>query len=180
LALSKNNPSIEEAESAALKAQELMVKYRITMAEIDEIENVEDIVEEKIDVGTGNKWKYTLSGIVAKNFRCKYFCIGKSCIVFYGYEKDAKIAAMSFDMLFRVGNRESVKYYQKQRQEYINHGRCFDGRGIKNAFLNGFLLGIKEVLEKQCTALMVVIPEEVEKNIKTEHQNFIGLMPVLK
>ena len=75
-------------------------------------------------------------------------------------------------MLFKVGNRESVKYYQKQRQEYINHGKCFDGRGIKNAFLNGFLLGIKEVLEKQCTALMVVIPEEVEKKYKDRTSKF--------
>lgn len=163
LELSKNNPSIEEAKSAAIKAQRLMAEYHISMSEIEIIDDIENIVEEKIDVGTGNKWKYTLSWIVAKNFRCKYFYYGKSAVVFYGYEKDAKIAAMTFEMLFNIGNKESIKYYQKQRQKYLSKCEDFDGKGIKNAFLNGYLLGIQEVLERQCTALMIVIPKELEE-----------------
>ena len=136
LELSKNNPSIEEAKSAAIKAQRLMAEYHISMSEIEAIEDTENIVEERIDVGTGNKWKYTLSSIIAKNFRCKYFYYGKSSVVFYGYEEDAKIAAMTFKLLFEVGNKESAKYYQKERQKYLNvHNIRFDGRGIKNAFL---------------------------------------------
>lgn len=164
LELSKNNPSIEEAKSAAIKAQRLMAEYHISMSEIEAIEDTENIVEERIDVGTGNKWKYTLSSIIAKNFRCKYFYYGKSSVVFYGYEEDAKIAAMTFKLLFEVGNKESAKYYQKERQKYLNvHNIRFDGRGIKNAFLNGYLIGIKESLEKQCTALMIVVPKKVEE-----------------
>ena len=135
LELSKNNPSIEEAKSAAIKAQRLMAEYHISMSEIEAIEGTENIVEERIDVGTGNKWKYTLSSIIAKNFRCKYFYYGKSSVVFYGYEEDAKITAMTFKLLFEVGNKESAKYYQKERQKYLNvHNIRFDGRGIKNAF----------------------------------------------
>lgn len=164
LELSKNNPSIEEAKSAAIKAQRLMAEYHISMSEIEAIEDTENIVEERIDVGTGNKWKYTLSSIIAKNFRCKYFYYGKSSVVFYGYEEDAKIVAMTFKLLFEVGNKESAKYYQKERQKYLNvHNIRFDGRGIKNAFLNGYLIGIKESLEKQCTALMIVVPKKVEE-----------------
>lgn len=165
LELSKNNPSIEEAKSAALKAQRLMAEYHISMTEIEAIEDVENIVEERLDIGTGNKWKYTLSSIIAKNFRCKYFYYGKSSVVFYGYEEDAKIAAMTFKLLFEVGNKEVVKYYQKERQKYIDEYNVrFDGRGIKNAFLNGYLIGIKEALEKQCTSLMIVVPKKVEEN----------------
>lgn len=172
LELSKNNPSIEEAKSAALKAQKLMAEYHVSMTEIEAIEDIENIVEEKINVGTGNKWKYSLSAIIAKNFRCKYFYYGKSSVVFYGYEKDAEIAAMTFKMLFNFGNKASAKYYQKQRQEYIDCGRRFDGRGIKNAFLNGYLLGIKEVLEKQCTALVIIVPKEVEEKYKDRSSGF--------
>lgn len=172
LELSNNNPSIEEAKSAALKAQKLMAEYHISMMEIEAIEDTENIVEEKVSVGTGNKWKYTLSAIVAKNFRCKYFYYGKSSVVFYGYENDVEIAVMTFKMLFNIGNKESTKYYQKQRQEYINCSRRFDGRGIKNAFLNGYLLGIKEELEKQCTALMIVIPKDVEEKYKDRSSDF--------
>lgn len=134
LELSKNNPSVEESQSAALKAQRLMAEYHISMTEIEAIEDVENIVEEKIDIGTGNKWKYTLSAIVADNFRCKYFYYGKSSVVFYGYEKDAEIAVMTFKMLFTVGNKEATKYYQKQRQDCISYGGTFNGRGIKKRF----------------------------------------------
>ncbi len=166
LELSKNNPSIEEAKSAAIKAQKLMAEYHISIAEVEAIEDIENIVEKRVDVGTGNKWKYTLSAIVAKNFRCKYFYYGKSSVVFYGYEKDAEIAAITFKMLFNVGNKEAAKYYQKQRMEYMSDCRYFDGRGIKNAFLNGYLLGIKEELERQCTALMIIIPKQVEEKYR--------------
>lgn len=175
LELSKNNPSIEEAKSAALKAQKLMAEYHISMTEIEALEDIENIAEEKVSVGIGNKWKYTLSAIVSKNFRCKYFYYGKSSVVFYGYAKDAEIAAMTFKMLFDTGNKESTKYYQKQRQEFINCGRTFDGRGIKNAFLNGYLIGIKEALEEQCTALMIVIPKNVEEKYKDRTSGFHSL-----
>lgn len=45
LELSKNNPSIEEAKSAALKAQKLMAEYHVSMTEIEAIEDIENIVE---------------------------------------------------------------------------------------------------------------------------------------
>lgn len=172
LELSKNNPSVEEAKSAALKAQKLMADYHISMMEIETIKDIENIIEEEVNVGLGNKWKYSLSAIVATNFRCKYFYYGKDTVVFYGYEKDAEIAAMTFKILFSIGNKESTKYYQKQRQEYIKCGSNFDGRGIKNAFLNGYLLGIKEALEKQCTALMIVIPQNVKEKYKERTSGF--------
>ena len=38
LELSKNNPSEEEAKSAALKAQELLAKYHIDMKEVESID----------------------------------------------------------------------------------------------------------------------------------------------
>ena len=34
---------------------------------------------------------------------------------------------------------------------------------LKMLFLNGYLIGIKESLEKQCTALMIVVPKKVEE-----------------
>ena len=129
-------------------------------------------MEEKIDIGTGNKWKYALSAIVADNFRCRYFYYGKSSVIFYGYEKDTEIAAITFKMLFNIGNKESARYYQKKRLECIKCNRRFDGRGIKNAFLNGYLLGIKEALEKQCTALMIVIPKDVEEKYRERTAGF--------
>ena len=172
LELSKNNPSAEEAESAALKAQKLMAEYHISMAEIETMNDVENISEKRVEVGKGNKWKYFLAGIVAKNFRCKYFCYGKSAVEFYGYEEDAAIAAMTFSFLFESGNKAANNYYQKRRKEALQGNCYFNGRGIKNAFLAGYLQGIKESLEKQCTALMLVIPQQVEEKYRDRSNGF--------
>lgn len=172
LELSKNNPSIKEAESAALKAQKLMAEYHISLSEIEAVEDVENISEKQVDVGKGNKWKYFLAGIVARNFRCKNFYYGKSTVVFYGYEEDAAIAAMTFEFLFKNGNKAANNYYQKRRKEALQGNYYFNGRGIKNAFLAGYLQGIKESLEKQCTSLMLVIPQQVEEKYKDRSNGF--------
>lgn len=166
LELSKNNSSAEEAKSAALKAQKMMAEYHISMSEIEAIEDVENISEKQVEVGNGNKWKYFLAGIVAKNFRCKHFYYGKSTVVFYGYEEDATIAAMTFEFLFKNGNKAANHYYQNRRNEALRNNCYFKGNGIKNAFLIGYLQGIKESLENQCTALMLVVPQQVEEKYK--------------
>lgn len=140
-----------------------MAEYHISMNEIDEMEDIENIVEKSVNIGTGNKWKYRLAGIIAKNFRCKYFFRGKSIVVFYGYEVDAEIAAETFKFLFTIGNKAATNFYNKMRNEAVRCGRFFDGTGIKNCFLVGFLEGISEVLDKQCTALMIVVPQEVNE-----------------
>lgn len=164
LELSKNNPSQTEAEVAALKAQKLMAEYHISMKEVEATENVENIAEKPVHVSTGNKWKSLLADIVAKNFRCKYFLYGRSTIVFYGYKEDTEIAAMTFNFLFKIGNRAAANYYQKERSHAIKSQGYFNGSGIKNAFLVGYLEGLEACLEKQCTALMLTVPKEVEES----------------
>lgn len=157
LELSKNNPSENEAQAAALKAQELMAQYHITMEAVEDIKDIENIVEETIYVGGGHKWKYSLARAVAKNFRCRHFYYGKSTIVFYGYETDAKIAAQTFEYLFKIGNTKA----RKERAAYRKQGLFTDG--IYNNFCAGFVKGVESVLDKQCTALMIVVPKEVNE-----------------
>lgn len=172
LELSKNNPSEEEAKSAALKAQKLMAEYHISMSEVEAVEDINNIVEKTVNIGTGNKWKYTLAGIISKNFRCKHFYYGKSSVVFYGHEVDAVIAAETFKFLFETGNKAAISFYNKLRNEAVRYGKFFDGTGIKNSFLIGYLEGIKEELEKQCTALMIVVPKEVEEKYSEKTKEF--------
>ena len=172
LELSKNNPSQEEAQAAALKAQKLMAEYHISIKEIDAVEDIDSIVENYVSVGNGNKWKYALSRIVAENFRCKHFYYGKNTVVFYGYEVDTEIAAETFKFLFNTGNKAATSYYNKLRNNAVRDGEYFNGMGIKNCFLVGYLEGIKEELEKQCTALMIVIPKEVEDEYTEKSKDF--------
>ena len=89
-----------------------------------------------------------------KDFCCKTYSINRDAIAFYGYEKDAKIAVEVFKFLFETGNKLANRYYLKCKKE----GR--DTKGVLNTYLVGFCDGIKEVLDKQCTALMIVVPKE--------------------
>lgn len=164
LELSKNNPSQAEAEAAALKAQKLMAKYHLSMKEIEAAEEIDCIDENYVHVGSGNRWKYLLADIIARNFRCKYFMYGSVSVVFYGYKEDTAIAALTFEFLFKVGNKAANNYYQKKRKHAIKHQGYFNGSGIKNAFLVGYLEGIEESLEKQSAELMIIVPKEVEES----------------
>ena len=158
-----------EAMIAALKAQELMAKYDIDPNEVHQEENTKAIVECATEVGTGHKWKLHLANIIANNFCCTVFCYDNGkIIVFYGYKKNAVVAREVFNFLFITGIRLANNWYMKE------YNRGNHTKGVKNTFLLGYLDGIKSVLEKQCTALQLVVPNTVklaytEKMEKNSH-----------
>jgi hypothetical protein len=53
LELSKNNPSANEAQAAALKAQKLMMKYHISVSQVEIEEENHDITEKRVNAGSG-------------------------------------------------------------------------------------------------------------------------------
>jgi len=161
LDLANNNPNENEALAAALKAQELMAKYNIELEQLDHKEETREIVKE-VYYQSGKhemkKWKVGLASIIAENFRCKVYFINKQDVVFYGYKEDAKIALQVFTYLYEIGNKFAVRYYNKCKKE----GR--ETRGVMNTYLIGFRDGVKDVLGKQCTALMIITPKEVTES----------------
>lgn len=158
-----NGASENEAMTAALKAQKLMAEYHISEKEIS-TEKSDKIVKKCTFIGTGNKWKYALAEVVGKNFRCEHFFDTKhSNLYFYGYNVDVEIAIKTFEMLFEIGKKTSVRCYNRIRNNCIKSGKSFNGKGIKNCFLVGFLQGISEALEKQSVALMIITPKEVKE-----------------
>lgn len=163
LDLANNNPNENEAIAAALKAQELMAKYNIELDQLDDKKETREIVEEvyyQSDKHEMRKWKIGLAGIIAQNFRCKVYFMNKNDVVFYGYKEDAKIALNVFTYLYEIGNKFAVRYYNKCKKE----GK--ETRGVMNTYLVGFKDGVAEVLEKQCTALMIVTPKEVTESFE--------------
>lgn len=170
LALAADKANENEAISAALKAQELMAKYNIELADVQDKTAINNIVETtytpKANCHYVRKWRYMLSKIIAKNFCCKTYSINRDAIVFYGYEKDAQIAVEVFKFLFETGNKLANRYYLKCKKEGCNT------KGVLNTYLVGFCDGIKEVLGKQCTALMIVVPKEVEEAYIEYSKNF--------
>lgn len=155
MALAENNPSENEAIAAALKAQKLMAEYHISEQDLGE-----EITESKIDglrcvvSGKTQKWKISLAIMLAKNFRCRVYLRGND-VVFYGFEEDTKICQEVYYSLYKIGVKLSDKLKREMRKE---HGTA---TGVRNTFCSGFVAGVKSELEKQCIALMIVVPKEV-------------------
>lgn len=145
-----------EAKAAALKAQELMAKYHLEQNEVEGEEITEEIVEHLYETGVGNKWKVPLALSIAKAFRCKVYTRDRNAFVFYGYSEDSEAAENTFEYLFETCKR--IK--GKKERELRKAGYNVDGEGI--AFALGFVAGVKEAFEKQCTALLVITPKEVD------------------
>ena len=178
LDLANNNSNENEAIAAALKAQELMAKYNIELDQLEDKKETREIVKEvyrqsgKHEMG---KWKIGLAAIIAQNFRCKTYFIGRSSnVVFYGYKEDAKIALQVFTYLYEIGNKFAVRYYNKCKKE----GK--ETRGVMNTYLVGFRDGVAEVLEKQCTALMIVTPKEVTESYEEMTKDWKSVKPTLR
>lgn len=178
LALANNNPSEEEAKAAALQAQKLLAKYNISMADVTELEQeVEEIVEvatwfKDIVKGVARAWKYDLADIVARNFRCKHFFYGKRAVVFYGHKTDAEAASEVYKYLFSMGDRLANRVTYRVLREYHKRGESAQVSGIYNSWVKGFLKGLKEGFDKQCTALMIVVPEDVKEAYTEKSKSF--------
>ena len=160
MALAQDNPSEEEALSAALQAHKLMVKYNIHEDEV----SLEEIKDEITSVFSEQKhgchlmaWRKNLAGVVAKAFRCKAYVSGQD-VVFRGYKDDAQLALEVYLMLYVVGDKLGSKAYSQQLEE------TGTGKGAYNSMTIGFLHGVSDTLNAQCTALMVVTPKEVEED----------------
>lgn len=159
LALAGNNPSEEEAKSAALKAQELLAKYNLSMADIGDDEDApkEQLIFTYYKTGVDKAWKYDLSSVVARNFRCRVTWFGKRELAFYGFETDAKIACEVFEFLFMTCEKRSRYTADKAYREQ----GC--SKGVYYSFSKGFINGVASELDRQCTALMIVEAPEVKE-----------------
>lgn len=168
MALAENNPSEEEALAAALQAHKLMIKYNIHEDDVALEEIKDDIIsvfsQQKHNSGL-HKWREQLAVSIAQAFRCKCYLSGKD-VVFRGYREDATIALEVYLMLYSVGDKLGSKAYKKQMEE------TGSGKGAYNSVTIGFLHGVKDALNEQCTALMVVTPKEVEEEYVEFSKNF--------
>lgn len=161
-----NSPNENEAIAASLRVQKLLAKYNLDIAEVKNEEKEEEIKECVADVGTGSKWKYELSEIIARSYCCKVYFIGASEIIFYGYSAHIVIARRVFSYLFEIGNRLAKAYEKTHREEYKT------AQGIYGSFCSGFIAGIDEQLSMHCKALALVVPQEVSNSFQTFSEGF--------
>lgn len=157
----ENGATEAEAIAFALKAQKMIADNDVKQWELHKTE-IRDVIEEQATVDTHRTWRGWLAKAIADNFRChvvtrftceEYDRKRKAHIVFIGYECDAKAAAMVFDRLYEVGDKLAKEYRKQNRTE----------RDAYENFVAGFVNGVKKELEKQCEALMLVCPQDVQE-----------------
>lgn len=150
-----------EALSCALKAQQLIAEYDVSKSEIYD-EEPPRIIESQVDIAIPSSMREYLASVIAGNFRCRYYNNSlwnaaklkyEYHIVFVGYEQDATAATLVFEKLYKVGNRLA----SKARRENPNVPDIYRG------YFAEFILGIKSELDKQCEALMLVLPLAVNE-----------------
>jgi len=143
--------SQNEAEQCILKAHELMAKYGIEAAATEE----EFEYSEELCIHPGNrKFRRNLAGIISTNFKCKHYLLNHQ-IVMFGRKNDARAAKEVFEFAYRFAYRETNRICRDLRNNDM------DTTGIMNSYALGFLKGLREKLEAQSVALMVVTPPDV-------------------
>lgn len=166
----EKNPSEHEAISASLKVQKLLAEYHLTLAQVMGEEDVKEDVEQAVaDCGRGSSihnWRFNLADCVASGYCCKSYRVGKEkkdcSAVFYGYKEDVLSARRIYTYLYNVGNKLGNQYAKTHSYEENPY----------MSFCLGFTAGIRESLEKQSTALALVIQPEVEEEWEKFSENF--------
>lgn len=155
LALASNNPSIQEAESALLKAQETMAKHNISMAEIGHEEEKKKNVKEELvtdDYVKIDWWQKELAQVIADNFRCHVFWYWNNIspkkriykTAFLGLEEDVDICLELYKFA------ESVLAFYSQQYVSLKRIKVKAQQNIAlNSYRRGFVVGLREKFEEQ-------------------------------
>ena len=167
-----------EAIAAALQAQRLIAQNDVNDFELFG-EEAPELVTVTSEWAREKSWRGLLARVIAENFRCKnyisfreYWWNGRkrreTCRAFYGYDMDASAALLTFEKLVKIGERLAGAEARKARNLY---GTAV---GVENNFLLGFVDGVREELEKQSQALLVVTPREVVDGFSEIQSGFTG------
>ena len=155
----QNGATVDEALTAAKKAQELIAKYHVAILENPtEKENV----GEK-NIGGSRKWIQLLANIVCANISCRMIMFTenrKTFLKFIGRDSDGLAAVKTFQMLLKVCQNGIAK--EKIREKCNSNS----SRGVEIAYATGFIRAVDEEMGKQCMALMLVVPSEVDEHIQ--------------
>ena len=154
LALS-NSPNEDEAKLAAAKAQELIAKYNIDMETSGAAKDFINYL--LVDVNIEDTWKFSLSKIIADNFRCETFWYGQYKCAFYGYEMDTLAASQTY--IYLVDTLRVLIAVNCTKKTYTS-------------YVMGFLTGLYDVLHKQAEGLMIITPQEVKDGYCELSENF--------
>lgn len=165
LAKSKNNPSEAESQAAILKAQEILIKYGLSMEQIKGLNNDDiEVYEKKSGLLKSTWWHKSLALNISENFKCKCYLNGNE-LTFIGLSEDVEICCEIFQYAKENINYNCNLFMQKKKHRL----RIITKEKISNAkksYITGYLYGLKEKLKKQVDdnkwEIIICTPIEVE------------------
>lgn len=173
LALSKSTYEAE-AQSALLKAQELMAEHKLTIKDFDGSDKA-NIVKRALNVtctSMTNPWALKLATIVAKRYCCKCFLYRakkgkKKTIAFVGLEEDFAICERAYLFAYEFVKARCKRLVSQNRLLGFVETSC---REACNAYGRGFCLGLGQAFRKQAEqhtewALVMAVPSIVEAEV---------------
>lgn len=113
-----NDANDEESMTALAKAQELMLQHNVTEEDLFDYKQrqvQQEVVNSIIYEGRPLKWLYRLAGIIAANFRVKFYYQTGAAIELYflGLSTDVQIAEITFSYAKGIIALCSKKYMQQ-------------------------------------------------------------------
>lgn len=137
-----------EAKVAMLKAQELLVRHKLSMVEINAYKDThKNISELKSNVSfLKAKWKSKLAYIIAENFGCYRYFRNKhnsQAIIFFGREED--IVVCNIVLEYAVDCISNT--VRRLRNKYKREG--YSTRGLEEDYALGFIEGLSTAFERQ-------------------------------
>ena len=158
----QNGATVDEALTAAKKAQELIAKYHVTL--IDAPTEKENIGEDNFE--GSRKWIQLLANIICQNMSCRLILFTenrKTFLKFIGRDSDRFAALKTLQMLLEVCQNGIAK--EKIRAKFNSNS----SRGVEIAYATGFIRAVDEEMGKQCRALMLVTPSDVDAHIEKNY-----------
>ncbi|MHB1681521.1 MAG: DUF2786 domain-containing protein [Bacilli bacterium] len=152
LALSGNNQSAEEAQSALAKARELMVKHGIEAAALAVAPVEPNVKEHTIYEGARILWWVDrLAVILAEAFRCYVWNVRRPNrrLVVLGAEDDVAIVQDAHRYAVQVVPYLVRRYRENRRRAGQWPTNRSKATAIENKLIQGFCAGLKDQFRKQ-------------------------------
>jgi hypothetical protein len=175
LTLAGNNPNENEAQSAILKAQQMLLEFKIEEHELEGEKAPEiTIIEARCDKASNTAWEMKIAHILEENFGVILFFKTRGNVktpIFFGEEDKANICKSMYEFIAPWLNKRACNYATKIRN---TEGIV---KGVKQDFILGFLNGLADKFKEQVAtsesyALVVVINPLVKNAYEDRSKDF--------
>jgi len=186
----QSSPNKAEAELAAIKVNELLTKYNLSLSDIQDNSFSTPLVEVKVDNSTRNKSYRRLIQYVAHYYYCATLYqpkFGKS--YFLGRKHNIEVCIIMLDYLYNVIKRETAKLDKMLGKSYKHNFKTgmIEEIGVRlrkmrlqqqqDNHVNALVISEKKLIEdylQEKNIKQQQVKERLKDQLAFEHGRFVG------